>query len=169
MSPLTMADLPLRPYILQAHHNPLTNTGASREEEEIGSEFQQILVLYNISNLRQKFSMLFLLDNIPSAHIKDRLCRYCLAIGHAELHRIAALLRTAKRNVNGILFFDVGYSTVQCVVSSCGCLYYCSWEISFFFVASINLVSVWPFIFLILTKVTAGQLPFSVACRVLQL
>ncbi len=69
MIPLTMADLPLRLYILQAHYSPLTNTGASREEEEMGSEFQKIPVLYYISNLRRKFSMLFLLDNIPSAHI----------------------------------------------------------------------------------------------------
>lgn len=98
-----MADLPLRLYILQAHHNPLTNTGTSREEEELESEFQKIPVLYDISNLRRTFSMLFLLDSIPSAHIKDRLCRYCLAIGRTELHRISAMLSIAKRNVNGIL------------------------------------------------------------------
>lgn len=41
-----MADLPLRLFILQAHHNPLTNAGTSREEEEMGSEFQKIPVLY---------------------------------------------------------------------------------------------------------------------------
>ncbi len=81
-----MEYLPLRLYILQAHHSPPTS------REEMGSEFQKIPVLNNISNLRRKFSMLFLLDNIPSAHIKDTLCRYCLAIERAELHRIAAAL-----------------------------------------------------------------------------
>lgn len=79
--------------------------------------------------------MLFLLDSIPSAHIKDRLCRYCLAIGRTELHRTDALLSTAKINVNGMLeevfvnfveYVVLQYSTSTELYLHVNVFYYCS-------------------------------------------
>lgn len=87
-----MADLLFRLYILKAQLSDLLALQQEEKGKKWDTNFKRLLCSLTSPTWSLNLSMLFLLDNIPSADIKDKLCRYCLTIGHATLRKTAAFI-----------------------------------------------------------------------------